>query len=299
MIATLDSHSLTAGSVTQGRFHEDLSGCYALTEEMKHFFRENGFIKLKHVLSRDTLTAYAQEISRQVQRLNKQRKPLEKRDLYGRAFLQVMNLWTHSEVVKELVFSRKLARIASELMGVSGVRLYHDQALYKEPGGGITPWHADQFYWPLDTAHTVTAWIPLQDTPLEMGSLAFAPKSHNLHIGRNVAISAESEAMIGKTLRDLQMKIVEEPYDLGEISFHLGWNWHRAGANTTRQPRRVLTVIYMEEQARLHAPRHKNHQQDWDTWMPGAKVGQVVNTPLNPILWSEQLATEKPWDSTL
>lgn len=289
MIAMLDSPAPTAAaSATQDRFLQDLEGHHLLSEEQKQFFREQGFIKLKHVLSRETLAYYAKEISRQVQRLNKQRKPLERRDLYGRAFLQVMNLWTHSDVVKELVFSKKLARIASELMGVSGVRLYHDQALYKEPGGGITPWHADQFYWPLATDHTVTAWIPLQDTPLDMGPLAFAPKSHNLHIGRNVAISAESEAMIGKTLRDLQMDIVEEPYDLGEISFHLGWNWHHAGANTSRMPRRVMTIIYMEEQARLHAPRHKNHQQDWDTWMPGARIGEIVNTQLNPVLWSNE-----------
>ena len=266
----------------------DLGGRFLLSDEQRRFFQENGYIKLKQVLSRETLGLFDKVITREVQRLNTQQLPLEKRDLYGRAFLQIMNLWTKSDVVKQLIFSKKLARLAGELMGVSGVRLYHDQALYKEAGGGITPWHADQFYWPLDTANTVTAWIPLQDTPLEMGPLAFAPKSHHLTIGRDVAISEDSEALIGKSLHDLKMEIVETPYDLGEISFHLGWNWHRAGANTSEQPRRVQTIIYMEENARLLAPRHKNHQQDWDSWMPGAKIGEVVNTPLNPVLWSCQ-----------
>ena len=37
------------------------------------------------------------------------------------------------------------------------VRLYHDQALFKEAGGGITPWHQDQHYWPLDTDRTITS----------------------------------------------------------------------------------------------------------------------------------------------
>ena len=36
------------------------------------------------------------------------------------------------------------------LLQTPGVRMYHDQALYKEAGGGYTPWHVDQFYWPLD-----------------------------------------------------------------------------------------------------------------------------------------------------
>lgn len=45
---------------------------------------------------------------------------------------------------------------------VEGVRLYADQALYKEPHGGYTPWHCDAFYWPLASDKAVTAWIPLQ-----------------------------------------------------------------------------------------------------------------------------------------
>jgi hypothetical protein len=64
-----------------------------------------------------------------------------------------------------------MARIAAKLMDVDGVRLYHDQALYKEPIGGITPWHADEFYWPLSNDNTVAAWIPLLSIPLRWGPL--------------------------------------------------------------------------------------------------------------------------------
>lgn len=45
---------------------------------------------------------------------------------------------------------------------VKGVRVYHDQALNKEPHGGYTPWHCDGFYWPVQSDKIVTAWIPLQ-----------------------------------------------------------------------------------------------------------------------------------------
>lgn len=270
---------------TSAGFPGDLNEPHPLSVEQCGFFRENGFIKLKHVLSPGTLDFYARVISDQVKRMNTQHQPLEQRDLYGRAFLQVMNIWTKNTVVRDFVFSRKLARLAAELMGVNGVRLYHDQALYKEPGGGMTPWHADQFYWPLDTANTITVWVPLQATPLEMGPLAFAPKSHLLPIGRDVAISAESEQIIDRTLHDLKMEIVEAPYELGEVSFHLGWNWHHAGANQTDRPRRVMTMIYFEDGARLIAPRHKNHQADWHAWMPGVQVGEEVKSTLNPLLW--------------
>ena len=47
-------------------------------------------------------------------------------------------------------------RIATQLLGCDGVRLWHDQALYKEPSGGFTPWHADQQYWPMASNLAVT-----------------------------------------------------------------------------------------------------------------------------------------------
>jgi ectoine hydroxylase-related dioxygenase (phytanoyl-CoA dioxygenase family) len=62
--------------------------------------------------------------------------------------------------------------------------MWHDQALYKEPGGGFTPWHADQQYWPMASALCVTAWLPLQAVPMELGPLSFAPGSHLKKIGR-------------------------------------------------------------------------------------------------------------------
>ena len=130
-----------------------------------------------------------------------------------------MNLWRHNDQIKEFVFNKRLARIASQLMRVDGVRLYHDQALYKEPGGGITPWHADQYYWPLENDHTITAWIPLQETPLEMGPLEFSAGSHRIQEGRDLMIGDESEKKIGNTLRLGDFDHVVEPFDLGEVSF--------------------------------------------------------------------------------
>ena len=53
-------------------------------------------------------------------------------------------------------------------MEVEGVRMYHDQASYKEAYGGITPWHADQYYSSLDKDRTITAWIPLLAVPKNM-----------------------------------------------------------------------------------------------------------------------------------
>jgi len=165
------------------------------------------------------------------------------------------------------------------------VRLYHDQALYKEPSGGVTPWHADQFYWPLDTPNTCTVWVPLQATPMEMGPLAFSAGSHHVPLGRDLEISDESEAKIGKALAKQNFPLDEAPFELGEVSYHYGWTFHRAGSNRSPSPRRVMTIIYMDQEARLHKPQNKNQVNDWETWLPGVQLGEVCASPINPVLY--------------
>lgn len=271
---------------TTAACRQQLDAPFEVAPEQISFYAENGYIKLKHVLSPDLIEHYRKSINARVAELSADALPLEQRSTYGKAFLQIMNLWTESPEVKEFVFGKRLARIAADLMGVSGVRLYHDQALYKEPGGGITPWHADQYYWPVDSDKTITAWVPLQQTPLEMGPLAFCGKSHRFQIGRDLEISDESEMTLKQTLNTFSME--DSAFDLGDVSFHAGWTFHRAGANSTDRPREVMTIIYMDEKIRLTAPKNKNHTLDMERWMPGLHAGDVLSSPLNPVIYSSK-----------
>jgi ectoine hydroxylase-related dioxygenase (phytanoyl-CoA dioxygenase family) len=259
---------------------------YELSTEQVHFYQVNRFIKLKGVLSPEALAFFGQVIADRVNKMNTVYTRLDERDTYGKAFLQLFNLWREDEIVRELVFSKRLANIAADLLQTSGVRIYHDQALFKEGGGGITPWHADQYYWPLETDKTVTAWIPLQETPLEMGPLEFSAGSHVVTEGRELEIGDESEQAIRQRLRVTDFKHVIEPFELGEVSFHSGWIFHRAGANSTDQMRKVMTIIYMDKDMRLKTPENKNQVNDWNTWCPGAKIGEVIDTYLNPVVYS-------------
>lgn len=264
---------------------ENLAQPYPIAGEQIDFFQKHRYIKLKHVLDDETLAFFNRAISDQVNRMKTANVPLERRDTYGKAFLQLFNLWRENDTVKMLVFSRRIAGIAAALMQTEGARLYHDQALFKEAGGGITPWHADQYYWPLASDKTVTAWIPLQETPLEMGPLEFSAGSHVIVEGRELAIGDESENQIDQRLRVTDFKHVIEPFDAGEISFHSGWVFHRAGANQTADTRKVMTIIYMDKDMALKQPENENQVNDWNTWCPGAEVGEIINTPINPALY--------------
>lgn len=263
----------------------DLDRPYPLSDEQLAQFRRDGFIKLKNVFNAQELRHYGDEIALLTIALNTQTLALEQRSTYDRAFLQVMNLWEQGGLAREFVFGQRLAAIAATLLQVQGVRLYHDQSLYKEPGGGITPAHADQYYWPVDSDRTVTAWVPLQAVPQEMGPLAFFAGSQRVEFGRDLGISDDSERLINANLEAQGFPVVDAPFDLGEVSFHLGWTFHRAGPNRSTRPRSVMTVIYMDRDMTLKAPSNDMQQADWERWCPGAAVGKVIDTPKNPVLF--------------
>ena len=102
---------------------ESLAKPYELSLEQIEFFQKNRFIKLKQVFDQETITYFNEAIGKRVALMNKEHTPLEQRSTYGKAFLQLFNLWREDEIVKEFVFSKRLAKIASDLMQVNGVRI--------------------------------------------------------------------------------------------------------------------------------------------------------------------------------
>jgi len=262
----------------------DLDSHYQLTAEQIAFYQKNEYIKLKHVLGPETLAHYGKFIWEKTLELNTNTLPMEERTTYDKAFIQVMNIWKECEEVKAFVLGKTLARIATELMQVSGVRLYHDQALFKEASGGFTPWHTDQQYWPLATDKTITAWIPLQPVPLQMGPLSFAAGSHENCEFRDLAISDESEQVIQEAMSEYPMDC--GAFDLGEISFHSGWMYHRAPGNKSGQMRGVMTIIYMDEGMKIKRAENPFQQNDHASFCPQTLVGGPAAGPLNPLLYT-------------
>jgi ectoine hydroxylase-related dioxygenase (phytanoyl-CoA dioxygenase family) len=258
---------------------------YPVPAEAVACLRRDGFVKLPAVLSPATIAAYEPEITATLFERNTQILPLEQRSTYHKAFLQVTNMWPHNEAVRRFAFSARLAKIAADLLEVESVRLFADQGLYKEAGGGITPWHADQYYWPLSSDRSITVWVPLQETPGEMGPLSFAVGSHRLELGRDIEISDESEAAVRAAVDAAGLEVEDGPYALGEVSYHLGWTFHHANPNHTGTPRKVMTIIYVDAEIRVSPPVNRAHLAVLRDVIPGAKVGGPIDTPVNPVLW--------------
>lgn len=264
----------------------ELDRPYELSDAQITRFREDGFIKLKEMFSPELLEALDGPVTEATLRLNP-RKPedIPKDDTYGRAFIQVDRMWERVEAAKRIVMSKRAAGVATRLLGTDGVRLWHDQSLYKIAGGGFTPWHVDQQYWPMATGKSVTMWMPFTAVPIDMGPLCFGKGSHLKNIGRDLAISDESEQLIRDAIKKEGVLESFEPYALGEVSFHYGWTLHRAGPNTTAEARRVFTVIYMDKDMALAKPKNQNQKNDWHSWSPSTKIGEVMADDLNPVIY--------------
>jgi ectoine hydroxylase-related dioxygenase (phytanoyl-CoA dioxygenase family) len=82
--------------------------------------------------------------------------------------------------------------------------------------------------------------------------------------------------------------VVHEPFDLGEVSFHRGWTYHRAGQNTTRTARKVMTVIYMDSDMRLAPSTNGSKEGDRQAFCLDAEVGGLIDSPLTPVLWKKR-----------
>jgi ectoine hydroxylase-related dioxygenase (phytanoyl-CoA dioxygenase family) len=266
----------------------ELTSDYALEQSIIDAYRAQGHTLIRGLASAEEVSVYRDAITRSTDEFAKSYKPLEERDTYGKAFIQHVNLWVKDETIRRFTLAKRFAKVAADLMGVNGVRIYHDQALYKEPGGGHTPWHQDQQYWPLDGAKAVTLWMPLVDITEGMGSLKFASKSQELGYLGAMNISDDSETQLENLVKERGYQIISAgDMKAGDATFHDGWCIHGApGNSSTSTTREVMTVIYIEDGVRITEPDSKSREMDLASWFPGLKAGDLAASEINPLVYS-------------
>ncbi len=258
---------------------DELSQSFNLSPTQIEFFHSHGYIKLKNVLSPGGLSLLRREM---VAIFAQQTEQL------GQQFGSLEMMWEQNQIVRQFVFSTRLARMATELLGVEAIRLYHDNGLSKQPGCGRTPWHYDGHHFPIATENVCTVWIPLQEIPATMGPLGFAKSMKVVELVEDIPFNkfdSSYDQQVNARLRDHDIEVDLSPFDLGEVSFHHNLNFHTAGPNRTTTSRMVLATTYFEDGARvIDAPHMVNG--DWRRFMPGVEPGEVIITPLNPVLYS-------------
>lgn len=263
-----------------------LTSEYPLSQDAVDSYRRDGHLILRGVAAPAEIKGYRDAIVSTTFGQAGDLKPMAERDTYGKAFIQVMNLWRTDPRVAQFVLAPRFAQIAAKLIGCERVRLYHDQALFKEPGGGHTPWHQDGYYWPLDASKTVTMWMPLVDISETMGSMTFASASH-LHgfVPIPEGISDASEEFFDDFVAEKGYKLsTAGAMTAGDATFHSGITIHRAPGNSTDRVREVMTIIYFADGEHVREPKNANQEADRQSWFAGLPAGQLAASELNPLL---------------
>ncbi|KAK3256647.1 hypothetical protein CYMTET_34222 [Cymbomonas tetramitiformis] len=106
------------------------------------------------------------------------------------AFLQQIDLRRLHRAIERWALGKRLARVASQLLGVPSLRLYQDAMFVKDGRkdddaihlrkhmNRQTGWHMELTQVPVDTEAYVTAWCPLRRATEDDSILVFAPGSH-------------------------------------------------------------------------------------------------------------------------
>jgi ectoine hydroxylase-related dioxygenase (phytanoyl-CoA dioxygenase family) len=264
-----------------------LDSSYPLSRQDIESFQTNGHLMLRSLAALEEVSAYRSLITEATTEFAKTYKPMAERDTYGKAFIQYMNLWVGDEKIRRFSLARRFGEVAAALLGVNGVRIYHDQALYKEAGGGHTPWHQDQQYWPLDGVKCVTMWMPLVDASADMGTLNFASGSQALGYLGPMNISDDSDARLKALIKEHGYKVVNSgDMKAGDATFHGGWTIHGAPSNRSQTTtREAMTVIFIDADAVITSPDSEQRANDLAGWFPGLKAGDLAASPLNPIVF--------------
>src|SRR5689334_17712610 len=115
---------------------------YQITNAQKEFYRKNGFVVIEDFLSPDELETWRIETEDAIRQRLLERNGLTNQDnpdtYYSQVFVQCVRLAdTHAGMAK-LMLDERLGEAAATLAGVDGIRIWHDQALFKQPYGNPT-----------------------------------------------------------------------------------------------------------------------------------------------------------------
>ncbi len=266
-----------------------------LAPDQISFYRENGYLIFRNLLGASELAEIKEAVMQAVSSLGNRKVAgrddwLEQNDYYDRVFVQRINLWKLSPVVKKTMIHRQLGRMLCSLAGVGGIRLWHDQALMKAPWANPTSLHVDAPYWSFSSRHAISIWIALDKATLQNGCMVFLPGSHKVCDFTSGPIGPEV-ADIFKTYPGLKHSpAVPVELEPGDCSFHNGLLVHGAGANLTPGWRRALTAGYMPEGSTFNGQRNILSVDQVDR----IKIGDLLEEEeQNPLLYSAPRVPER------
>ena len=266
-----------------------------LTPEEIDRYRTDGFLVKEDFLSPDELAFWRQALEEAVARRNGNKMP-DRKEVYGKGdnadkayfdnvFDQLLNLWQDNDKIREIMLDKRLGKMAAQLAGADGIRIWHDQALIKKPWANPTSWHLDTPYWSFSDRRALSIWVALDDATYENGCLFFIPGSYQRTTFENPGIGKNMGAIFTTYPEFKTSRSVAAPMKAGSCSFHNGLTIHGAHANMTSGYRRAMTCAYMPDGSTFNGIQNVLSDAEFGR----LKVGDLLNNDArNPLIYSRQ-----------
>jgi len=256
---------------------------FPLSQDQIDEYRRNGVIRLEGIIPPHVLGGMRDTIERAVAEESApsgdDRPATGLQATYEKIFNQKVNLWQRHPDVATFALSQSLGRVAARLEG-RDMRIWHDQALFKEPmkGNNKTPWHQDAVYWPhADRWRQTTIWIALKDATPQNGCMAFVEGTQSLGPLPPVDL-ADPQDLFDEAPHLRPVKPVPLPLKAGSATFHNGLTFHYAGPNKSDATREAFAIIYMPDDTRYDGSPHMV------TDGQGFAPGQILDGALFPLV---------------
>jgi phytanoyl-CoA hydroxylase len=264
-----------------------------LSPESISAYQQNGFLVIEDFLSSEELDFWRLALDEAVTKRAGNKMP-DRKEVYGKGdgddkayydnvFDQLINLWQDNDKIKQIMFDERLGKMAAQLSGADGIRIWHDQALIKKPWANPTSWHLDTPYWSFSDRRALSIWVALDDATYENGCLFFIPGSYYHTTFENPGIGKNMGAIFTTYPEFKTTKSVAAPMKAGSCSFHNGLTIHGAHANMTPGCRRAMTCAYMPDGNTFNGTPNILS----DEVVAGLKVGDLLNNDaLTPLIYS-------------
>jgi phytanoyl-CoA hydroxylase len=232
-----------------------------LTPEQKEFYRENGYVLVKGLLSPEEAASYRQEAHDLAERLQRHRNIDatwgSARELEGTAQTRILHchdVQFYSAAFVRLIVDERLTGAAADCIGGPNVQLHHTKMFIKPPEKGSPfPLHQDAPYFPHDKHSMIAAIIHFDDAPLEKGCVRVVPGSHKLGI-----LEHNSEGSWHLPFDDYPLESSTPlPAKAGDVLFFSYLTIHGSGVNTSNEARTTL-LVQMRDPA--DPPTIKTHE---------------------------------------
>ena len=271
---------------------------WQLSKEQVYEYQANGCLVVEDFLSADELEEWRSAVMEAVTERNGRKMPgketmigeddgiNEDAAYFGKVFDQLLNLWQTNEKVKALMLDKRIGHMAATLAGVEGIRIWHDQALFKRPWANPTAWHLDTPFWSFSDRKALSIWVALDDATLQNGCLYFIPGSFKQTTYENKGIGKNMDGIFEVYPQFIKTAPVVGNMKAGSCSFHNGQTIHGAGANMTPGFRRAMTCAYMPDGNTFNGVPNILPE----TYLQQIKIGDLLNKEdQNPLIFHQAI----------